>query len=998
MKNQFDLKFVEKLVNSKYGIKAKAIQIEGETDDNFKMSNDDNSFFFKIYPAKTKIEFVQFQTKILKNLECNINTARNVVDKKNNFFSHFIDEGNDVRYVRMNTWIHGRLWSSINPLRSTIREQLGFKSATLLKDLQREKLTYERKDFHWDLANFEWIKSYYKKIGLNKKYLLTIKQLLDNFKKNRKKYDKLRKWLIHNDLNDNNIVVSNDLKNPKIKGFIDFGDSIKSQLINELSVTCTYGIVKSLNPLKSACEIIKGFHSVINIHKEEIDFLYDLILMRICVSVVKSCLNKKLNSENKYLQISNNDMNILFDRWSSLNKELATCFFRDACSLSPISNEKKFKKLIKHKRSSINTLFQNSDLRNLKNLDLSVSSNWLSNELINDVDSFEKKINFEPNLIYYGGYMETRVVYDSEDYEKLTDSGFENRTTHLGIDFWVKENTTVHSIEDGIIKVLTNDKTIKGYGGLIIIEHNIENIKYYSLYGHLSNQNKSKYKVGDRINRGEKIGEIGANKENGGWCPHLHFQIILTLLDFEDDFPGVCMEDEKMIWSSICPDPKLILEMQTNKNTHFNENELKNLRTRFLGRNLKLSYDLPIYIVRGFNQYLYSNKGKKYLDTVNNIAHVGHQNINVVNAAKDQIGLLNTNTRYLHHEILSLSKNLLSKFPKKLSKVYYVNSGSEANELALRMTSLYSKSEKFIVFEGGYHGNTNKTIEVSNYKYKSEGGRGKSENIYEIPMPDKFRGKHRGKDSTNKYYKELEKIISRASKSDEKISAMIFEPIISCGGQIELPSGFLKKCSKILKKFDILMISDEVQTGFGRVGEKYWGYELHGIIPDIVTLGKPMGNGHPIGAVVCSEKIAQKFDNGLEFFSSFGGNPVSCKIANEVIKEIDSKNLQSNAKKIGKYLKESLNKLAKKHSIIRDVRGTGLFIGFELVNDKLVPQAEKANYLVNRMKEMGVLMSTDGLEKNVIKIKPPIIFSFSDTDRMLTLLEKVFNEDFMHKG
>ena len=224
---------------------------------------------------------------------------------------------------------------------------------------------------------------------------------------------------------------------------------------------------------------------------------------------------------------------------------------------------------------------------------------------------------------------------------------------------------------------------------------------------------------------------------------------------------------------------------------------------------------------------------------------------------------------------------------------------------------------------------------------------------------------------------------------------MIVEPIISCGGQVELPEKFLKNCKKILEKENILLIVDEVQTGFGRVGEKFWGFQLHDVVPDIVTLGKPMGNGHPIGAVICNEEISKKFDNGLEFFSSFGGNPVSCKIANEVIKELDSKNLQKNALVTGRFLISELKKLSKKYSIIGSVRGKGLFIGVELVNQDLVPEKHKAIYLVNRMKELGVLMSNDGLDKNVIKIKPPMIFSIDDSKKLILLLDKVLGEDYM---
>jgi 4-aminobutyrate aminotransferase-like enzyme len=423
--------------------------------------------------------------------------------------------------------------------------------------------------------------------------------------------------------------------------------------------------------------------------------------------------------------------------------------------------------------------------------------------------------------------------------------------------------------------------------------------------------------------------------------------------------------------------------------------KLIRLRKKYLGANLMLSYQTPLHIVRGFNQFLFDNYGRKYLDTVNNIAHVGHQNINVVKSAKKQLGILNTNTRYLHKEILDLSEKILRKFPKKLSKIYFVNSGSEANELAIRMSEIYTNSNNHIVSKGGYHGNTNYAINLSNYKYMSKGGRGKLKNIYEIPMPDIFRGKHRGKNTSKKYFSYVQNIVEKSKMKKNKISSMIIEPILSCGGQIELPKTFLKKCAKLFAKNNILLICDEVQTGFGRVGEKYWGFELYDVIPDIVTLGKPMGNGHPIGAVVCSNEVSEKFNNGMEFFSSFGGNPVSCKIASEVINEIESKDLQKNALTIGNYLKKGLHSLASKHPIIGDVRGKGLFLGFELVDEKLNPLEDKAIYLKSRMKDLGFLMSNDGIDHNVIKIKPPMIFNKKDADNLLFFLDLVLKEDFL---
>ena len=307
-----------------------------------------------------------------------------------------------------------------------------------------------------------------------------VKKLIKSFKKEEGKYKKFRKSIIHNDINDNNIIVSKDLKDPEISGIIDFGDCVYTQLINEVAIVCTYAIIGSKNPLISACEVLEGFNNILKIKEEEIDLLYNLILMRISISLLKSNLNSKLNRKNKYLLISQNDMEVLFEDWSKINKQLATCFFRKYCGYIPHKNEKQFYKLIKKNNSSLSILFKGLNKKNIQPIDLSVSSNWLDNEMILDDKVFDQKLKLiESNKLPCGGYLEVRPVYDSLDYEKITDYGAENRSTHLGIDFWVKEKTSVYSIKDGLVKIITNDKTKKGYGGLIILEHLINDIKYY---------------------------------------------------------------------------------------------------------------------------------------------------------------------------------------------------------------------------------------------------------------------------------------------------------------------------------------------------------------------------------------------------------------------------------------------------------------------------------------------------------------------------------------
>jgi 4-aminobutyrate aminotransferase-like enzyme len=362
------------------------------------------------------------------------------------------------------------------------------------------------------------------------------------------------------------------------------------------------------------------------------------------------------------------------------------------------------------------------------------------------------------------------------------------------------------------------------------------------------------------------------------------------------------------------------------------------------------------------------------------------------------MALLNTNSRYLHDNITALADKLKETLPPELNVFHFVNSGSEANELALRMVKTYTGSNEMLVSEVGYHGNTNGCVDISSYKFDGKGGVGAPDNVHVFPMPDSFRGKYRGMDTALKYAEEVELLINQLTAAQKKLGGFIIEPLLSCGGQIELPEGFLKKAYSLVRKAGGLCISDEVQTGCGRMGKTFWGFQLHHVIPDIITIGKPLGNGHPVAAVVCTEEVANKFANGMEFFNTFGGNPVSCAIAAEVLQVVEDEYLQLNALEVGEYLKTELKKLSKSFPIMGSIRGQGLFLGIELVSAMKHPLEVQAKYLVNRMKYNGILMSTDGPDNNVIKIKPPLVFSKEDANFLIEVLTSVLGEDCMKIG
>jgi len=450
------------------------------------------------------------------------------------------------------------------------------------------------------------------------------------------------------------------------------------------------------------------------------------------------------------------------------------------------------------------------------------------------------------------------------------------------------------------------------------------------------------------------------------------------------------------LWKSICPDPNLLFRQPGLERESPPEPDLTlAYRTKHLGRSLSLSYEEPLKMVRGDGVYLMDHLGRKYLDTVNNVAHVGHEHPRVVRAGQRQMAVLNTNTRYLHDHINTFTRELLATLPEELSVVHLVNSGSEANELALRMARTCTGQRDMLAMEVGYHGNTSGCISVSSYKFDGKGGSGAPEHTHIVPLPDRFRGIYRGDSCGPLYAAHVTDLIGQIHGLGRKPAAFICESILSCGGQIELPDQFLSMAYSAVRKAGGLCIADEVQVGCGRTGKAFWGFQLHGVVPDIVTIGKPIGNGHPLAAVVCTREVADDFANGMEYFNTFGGNPVSCAIGTEVLRVIREEGLQDNALETGAYLKQGLQRMQDDFPVIGDVRGQGLFLGFELTDRELNPQAEKAAYLANRMKELGILMSTDGREVNVIKIKPPMVFSRPHADMLLENLRRVLCEDFM---
>ncbi|KYO20348.1 5-phosphohydroxy-L-lysine phospho-lyase [Alligator mississippiensis] len=421
-------------------------------------------------------------------------------------------------------------------------------------------------------------------------------------------------------------------------------------------------------------------------------------------------------------------------------------------------------------------------------------------------------------------------------------------------------------------------------------------------------------------------------------------------------------------------------------------------RLQLIGSSCKLFFPKdPVKIVRAKGQYMYDENGRQYLDCINNVAHVGHCHPDVVNAANEQNQLLNTNSRYLHDNIVDYARRLSKTLPEKLCTFYFLNSGSEANDLALRLARQHTKHTDVIVLDHAYHGHLTSLIDISPYKFRNL--EGQKDWVHVAPIPDTYRGIYREdhKDLVTAYANEVKEIIEQAHKKGRKIAAFFVESLPSVAGQIIPPAGYFQKVAEHVHKAGGVFVADEIQVGFGRVGKHFWAFQLQGedLVPDIITMGKPIGNGHPVACVATTKEIAESFAaTGVEYFNTFGGNPVSCAIGLAVLDVIEKEHLQAHAMQVGNFLMELLNQQKVKHPIIGNVRGAGLFIGVDLIKDqdKRTPATEEAEYLITRLKKEYILLSTDGPGRNVLKFKPPMCFSVQDAKLVVDAMDKILTD------
>ena len=1032
------------LARSLYGVDGTLHALASERDQNFRVTAGNGEVYvLKISGAGERRAILDLQHAALEHLSAQYEEAAwpRVCRTRDGEAITRVDGCDGLRHlVRMLTYVDGRPLCDVKPHSPGLLNHLGAFLGRLTRAFAGFSHEEKQPDLIWNMDNGPDIVRRYAGLipdagrrdlvmGFCEAYEQAVGPWLDT----------LPRQFIHNDANDQNVLVRRASRASRasqalpedpapseleVAGLIDFGDMVHSCALFEPAVAAAYVMLGKSEPLAAAAHVAAGYHGEHPLTDLELKLLYHCAVMRLCMSVAISAHQQVAEPENAYLSVSEKHAWDLLEKLEDVPPSFAEYLFRDACGLPPCPQTPGIEAYLSSKRGAFAPVMgPDVDLSTALVFDLSVSSPDRAllggsigvDDLAREVFRRMEEAGAEAGI---GLYDEARQVYTAGQFTLDSDEMPERRTIHLGMDVFLPAGSPVFAPMEGKVHSFRNNTQPLDYGPCIILEHAAEEREgtvepegttgtagsaptFYTLYGHLSVESLTGLFEGKRIEKGERFATLGDPAVNGGWPPHLHFQVVTDMLGKKGDFPGVGGPGQRNVWRSLSPDPNVIIGVPAGAfpPDQRTPREVLSSRRAHIGRSLSVSYRRPLKIVRGHMQYLYDDEGRAFLDAVNNVPHVGHSHPRVVAASHRQMAVLNTNTRYLHDNLVDYAERLCAKLPEPLRVCFFVNSGSEANDLALRLARTWSGQRDLLILDGAYHGNLTSLVDISPYKFDGPGGEGAPPHVHKVPLPDPYRGPYKGysPETGARYAEHVREQIDSLAEQDRGISAFIAESLPGCGGQIVLPDGYFKEAFGRVRAAGGVCIADEVQVGFGRVGSHFWGFETQEAVPDIVTLGKPIGNGHPLGAVVTTPEIAGAFDNGMEYFNTFGGNPVSCAIGLAVLDVIEEEGLQANALEVGGYLLEGLRALAPDHPIIGDVRGMGLYVGVELVldRDSLEPGGHQASYVANRMRDHGVLISTDGPLHNVLKIKPPLVFTRENADDLLHCLGKVLEEDYL---
>jgi len=805
----------------------------------------------------------------------------------------------------------------------------------------------------------------------------------------------LPRGVVHQDLNDFNVLTTSATDGRRhISGVLDFGDALHTARVSELAVSVAYAMLRQADPLATAGDVVRGFNEVVALTDDELAVIYPMAAARLCVNAV-TWESRNQDEPTEYGRRRMRHTWPTIARLVDLPPTFAEAALRIAAGRD--GDQGAGDLIVEHlarRADSLAPAFRAP----VNDVDLSVEGEDVPLPVrVPAGDASEASDRSGSAAIMAGRHLSSRRGHEQR---RRTDAG-EPATLQFGVDVYADGPTPVFLPLAGVVEGLADSPP--GSTTVTLRHEAVEGLSFWSRWCFCGAYGPDVDIVpGQHLQTGARLGKTGPAARGDAVHrnhPDPGLQVALFVSrDVAESPPGrFVTAGLGAAWAAVSPDPSSFLGVArpAAADAGWDVEQVLRVRARHFARSQRNYYQHPMNLVRGEGVWLYDQEGRGYLDAINNVSHVGHANPAVRAAASRQLGRLNTNSRFVYEGIARYADRLAALLPDPLEVVFLVCTGSEANDLALRISRQVTGRQDVMVIDGAYHGNTSAVTGISPNRYKGPGGSGAPPTTHEVLQPNLYRGVYASEDSHAgaRYAADVEATVRRLAARGTPPAAFIAESLMGTAGTVDLPQGYLASAFASVRSTGGFCISDEVQVGFGRLGESFWGFERHGVVPDIVTMGKPMGNGHPLAAVVTTREIAAAFDTGMKYFNTFGGNPVSCAVGMAVLDEIESKGLQARAGSTGQYFLDRLTTLADKHDLIGDVRGQGLYLGVELVRNRKTrePASVEAFYISERMKDEGVIVYPTGSLDNTLKIKPPMVFDCGHVDLFVSTLDEVLS-------
>ncbi|WP_106805429.1 aminotransferase [Pseudomonas sp. S5D5] len=758
---------------------------------------------------------------------------------------------------------------------------------------------------------------------------------------------------VHMDITDDNVVWQRDAQRRwQVQGVIDFGDLVHTWRIADLSVTCAALLHHAEGDPFAILPAIQACHAVTPLQLEELQVLWPLIVARAAVLVLSSEQQQRLDPDNSYLLKNAEHEWEIFHVATSVPFELMEAAILSSVGQAPAA-------LVSQ---GFAPLLPGLVGREFALIDLGVLSahfeagNWehagADQRLLQDAAAVHGLAASR-----YGQYRLSRTQ---------PDSAHEPQTFPLHVELHVPQGTSVEAPFAGTVHL--------GANGELRVHSGEANVRLWGV--------KASLRPGAAVLKGQVIGEVEG-------------PLTVQLCRTELPAPLFCTPSRAQAWQVLCPSPAALLGLACDAEPELDPEALLARRDASFARSQKHYYADPPRIERGWRNHLIDMQGRSYLDMLNNVAVLGHGHPRMAEVAARQWSLLNTNSRFHYAAIAEFSERLLALAPAGMDRVFLVNSGTEANDLAIRLAWAFSGGRDMLSVLEAYHGWSVAADAVStSIADNPQALSSRPEWVHPVTAPNTYRGEFRGQDSAPDYVRSVEHNLAKIAASKRQLAGFICEPVYGNAGGISLPPGYLQQVYALVRAQGGVCIADEVQVGYGRMGHFFWGFEEQGVVPDIITMAKGMGNGQPLGAVITRREIAEALEAEGYFFSSSGGSPVSCRIGMAVLDVMEEEKLWENAQVVGGHFKARLEALIDRHPLVGAVHGSGFYLGLELVRDRhtLEPATEETALLCERLRELGIFMQPTGDYLNILKIKPPMVTSRRSVDFFVDMLSKVLDE------